>query len=674
MAESTLKQMVEQEGPGKAFKSSRQPGAGRPSKSDEYGQLLGVMLNLFDGCGEGLRSHPRLITDVLYVEKTTWMNMPRAVSILRQAYGIDISLSCAYTYTQSCKQGTIQAKRHHKEVPVSLKRSTRDVVKDPSINIHFATADMQYSYCEAFNRSEETAVVGRDDKAKVHTDTEVVDRPSKSWRRIRYSDHGFEKDSRRSVTVTTYQFVVQKEITESCLITHLEGVPVSRTRVTGPGLCLVKSTYFEESTAFRHFNELLFVVSQERHRSHFVHKQNGTLKPNLLVTVDGGGDERPRNKLTKFLMTTIRLLLDLDRVKVQSFAEYDSKLHSVERLHSAEGRAISQAGDVPSRAVHRHETDEHGHHDDAKMKENMNHAAHEVVMRLDGTPFASRVIQAVRSPSPSSWVFPPEVEGCIREFLRNDSARHRLKSNFEMKPTGAIWENIKALYSVSDPGTISAGQVYREMTNPDITWNQHYGFAIYRSDENWRGSGRRRFEVQPMPDVGKLPEFHYVPFGAVNELADEHPLADWITKEDFYLPSANIHNAIATGQLNDNSDPAGFEESARALSYLVGVSVTEIKQYLEEKRRKTTDAESNATIVRSFSSSPLSLLKKAELITVIKHFHVKVIRQCRKGELLMTVDNLLRDRNADPLLLIRKLFPQVNLTKFTDDDCDGIGQ
>ena len=101
------------------------------------------MLALFDGCGEGLRSHPRLITDVLCVEKTTWMNMPRAVSILQQAYGIDISLSCAYTYTQSCKLGTLQSKRHHKDVLVSVKRSTRDVVKNPSVNSHYATTDMQ---------------------------------------------------------------------------------------------------------------------------------------------------------------------------------------------------------------------------------------------------------------------------------------------------------------------------------------------------------------------------------------------------------------------------------------------------------------------------------------------------------------------------------------------------
>ena len=49
--------------------------------------------------GEGL------ITDVLRVEKTAWMNMPRAVGVLSQAYGNGISLSCMHTYTWESQTG-----------------------------------------------------------------------------------------------------------------------------------------------------------------------------------------------------------------------------------------------------------------------------------------------------------------------------------------------------------------------------------------------------------------------------------------------------------------------------------------------------------------------------------------------------------------------------------------
>ena len=80
----------------------------------------------------------------------------------------------------------------------------------------------------------------------------------------------------------------------------------------------------------------------------------------------------------------------------------------------------------------------------------------------------------------------------------------------------------------------------------------------------------------------------------------------------------------------------------------------EIKQYLEEKRRKTKDSESNTKIVKSFGTSPLSALKIPELINVMKHFHVTVIPKCRKGELLKIVNKLLSDRNIDPLELTGK--------------------
>lgn len=45
------------------------------------------------------------------------------------------------------------------------------------------------------------------------------------------------------------------------------------------------------------------------------------LIPQLLITVDGGPDERPRNKQTMFATVLLRKLLNIDKVKVISFAE-----------------------------------------------------------------------------------------------------------------------------------------------------------------------------------------------------------------------------------------------------------------------------------------------------------------------------------------------------------------
>lgn len=249
----------------------------------------------------------------------------------------------------------------------------------------------------------------------MHCDVEVVDRPSKSWKEIKYSDHHFGKDSKRSILVTTYQLVVEKEFHEPVLLSRIGNVPLNRTRVTGPGLCLIKSAYFSEETMFRHMNELLYIMCQDTSINHFSH--NGRLKPTILLTVDGGGDERPRNKGTKFAITLLRWLLDLDKIKTISYAEHDSKLHSVERLHSAENYALSQKGEVSSFGAHKFETNEQGMMDLSKLKANMDHAVKDVVDRIDGTPFAEHEIRASPAPSKEEWIFTENYEQMIRNFF-----------------------------------------------------------------------------------------------------------------------------------------------------------------------------------------------------------------------------------------------------------------
>ena len=82
---------------------------------------------------------------------------------------------------------------------------------------------------------------------------------------------------------------------------------------------------------------MLHIMSMDKYKHHFI-DENGKFVPQILVTVDGGGDERPRNKVTQFYATILRFILDLDKYKCQSLAEGASKYHSVERLHTAENR------------------------------------------------------------------------------------------------------------------------------------------------------------------------------------------------------------------------------------------------------------------------------------------------------------------------------------------------
>lgn len=49
----------------------RQPGSGRSFIAEKYPQLSSCMLMLFDSCGSGLQSYPRLICETLFMDKKT---------------------------------------------------------------------------------------------------------------------------------------------------------------------------------------------------------------------------------------------------------------------------------------------------------------------------------------------------------------------------------------------------------------------------------------------------------------------------------------------------------------------------------------------------------------------------------------------------------------------------
>ena len=71
-------------------------------------------------------------------------------------------------------------------------------------------------------------------------------------------------------------------------------VPLSQTKLHGPGVTIVKMSFQKESAA-RHLNEALYLLSQEELKEHFT--LYGKLVPEL-ITVDSGLGEWPKNKST----------------------------------------------------------------------------------------------------------------------------------------------------------------------------------------------------------------------------------------------------------------------------------------------------------------------------------------------------------------------------------------
>ena len=125
-------------------------GSGHKLLSEKFPELTSVLLHLFDSQGDGIQRHPRLICDTMFLNKSTWMDMPRCVTILQDIFNINISISAAYTYTENYRSKSLQAKRHHEgrgiNPNVCLKRAAGDGhAKSPSINDHYALCDVKYS-------------------------------------------------------------------------------------------------------------------------------------------------------------------------------------------------------------------------------------------------------------------------------------------------------------------------------------------------------------------------------------------------------------------------------------------------------------------------------------------------------------------------------------------------
>ena len=94
------------------------------------------------------------------------------------------------------------------------------------------------------------------------------------------------------------------------------------------------------------------------------------------------------------------------------------------------------------------------------------------------------------------------------------------------------------MYDLFAAKSKTAIDLYNLSHEPGNSWQQNYGFVEYRPDESWRGNKVRRFEIQPIIDVGRLPEFHYLPYSQVEKLVSyfensELELPDWLKCQIF---------------------------------------------------------------------------------------------------------------------------------------------
>ena len=95
-----------------------------------------LMYELYNNTGN-LKSHPRLIDDVLYLESNSDMNMLKVKVIVGSILIQEITEKAPYKVNVTI-YGDLDAN-------ISLKRSTRDGNSNPSVNSHYCKSLMQYA-------------------------------------------------------------------------------------------------------------------------------------------------------------------------------------------------------------------------------------------------------------------------------------------------------------------------------------------------------------------------------------------------------------------------------------------------------------------------------------------------------------------------------------------------
>ena len=330
-----------------------------------------------------------------------------------------ISLSSCYNYTDSYKENTFAAKRHHPgknvNAKISLKCPPRDTVSQQVVNLHWSTKAVNLLLEKAEKDPDDNIVDSRDAKAIVCGDIQPIQIPGKSWKPISYEDHTFDQSRVNAVVPMTHLFMdlnQNNEIHQQLNSAEIKEIQVTR---TGKPVTLIYLGISEPETTFRAMNEMLYLMTLPSLDVIFRNPNTGLLKSHLSLLVDNGHGEDPDSKLTQMCVVRLLRLLDLAKIHQRSFAERHSKRNFVERVHAAENESLSRHGPFNSKTIH---PDAEPHSEEHKI--NMEAMAHEVIECLSFTRFGGKFLECFRG---------------VQKFLFNDEKRLKefLQLNEEKK-------------------------------------------------------------------------------------------------------------------------------------------------------------------------------------------------------------------------------------------------
>ena len=552
---------------------------GRKFKSDVFPQLGLILENIFqagDAGDGGMECHPRLTTDVQYRSKDNNFFMRQAREILLSVAPpkFSIALSTCYNYTESYKEGTYSAKRHHSgkniNARVSLKQPPRIGAFRNVVNLHWSTKNVNLLLEDSENNAEDHIIDSRDAKSMICGDIPPVQLPGKSWKPIIYPDHTFDQGKTNAVYPKThlimdtskFRSTLEKQTDDST--DEIEKRIVTR---TGQAVMLVNLSFFEPETTFRGMNEIFHMLTLPELDGLFRNPSSKKLKSIFSFIVDNGHSEDPDSPLTQMCLVRILRMLGLSKISQRSFAEYHSKRNFAERPHAAANEVLSRHGAFSSSLIHENATTGSNEH-----RENMEEMAKNVQNCLSQARFGGHFIKAVRGVIENEQIFNDERE--LKQFLALNEER---KSECTWTYTAAqnqAFETLALCWGLPQTFKGSYAEDY-QIINGERTWKDKYNTTIF--DDN---SVKLRVLEQPIPNYLRWFQTH----GELHYLSYEKTAAI-IAKNEIKLRAGEfLPTRVMNLFFQLSSDPP--ESVLENLALLCFVPVSDIKIHFSEQRDK----------------------------------------------------------------------------------------
>ena len=238
-------------------------------------------------------------------------------------------------YTENYRENTSQAKRHHTgrniNANISLHRPPRDVVVDDKqvVNLHWSTSNVNSTVDTATKNNKSFMIDSKDAKRNVLADVSLVQKPAKTWKKLRLPDHDWDQSKTNAVTPMSHLFletnITRKEsvpmlLTSDDSFIHLpqrESV-ILHVTCTGKAVTSLNLSYFEPQTTNRAFNEIFLLLSKPSLDYYFRNPDTGKLKENFVFVVDNGPSESPSSPLVQMWLSRLLKYLKLLKLLSQS--------------------------------------------------------------------------------------------------------------------------------------------------------------------------------------------------------------------------------------------------------------------------------------------------------------------------------------------------------------------